>query len=504
MKFSNYQHILFDIKDSCNVCDKLIIPNEPFIFHGKGDILTQLSDEIDTNPSNFLNPLDTTININFATNPVITDYSSIILYYGDKMYLYYFDETIVSPPSGEINTVGNITYVKVYSDVNTNTTVNSLENFINATIGVDSGGAVVAGSLGADIYISGFDYFLIANLNIVSPLTYGAQRFGLNNMYYENGNICFFNISNLLGISTTTPSFFDNFTATAGNYFKANVKGVNSLPFPLNYTIEFLDGSFLPIDTITGTINANEPFEIKEEKYIVANTFFISVVFSNPLLASEITGFCVDSFEFTEYDVLANVTVKDCNGAILAVPQVITNASEIQQTNLDLTNFVNCCLIVEATDSQNIVHTSNMFEVINYDALPNCNKTKLKINWLDTCIIDGVDYVNMAFTNEIYVNGYAKKITGGSTLNTVTTASGIIKSIGSLTYPKKQVFIVGYGDAFQYLFERIFIHKLVYINDEQVTITDNYEIADLGLKRYIGRVEVNEIGKRLLTKSCCC
>jgi hypothetical protein len=69
-------------------------------------------------------------------------------------------------------------------------------------------------------------------------------------MYYNDGNICFFNLSLLLGASTTTPSFFNTFAPLAGNLVKVIAKVTNSLPFDLAYTIEFLDGSFLVIDTI--------------------------------------------------------------------------------------------------------------------------------------------------------------------------------------------------------------------------------------------------------------
>jgi hypothetical protein len=71
---------------------------------------------------------------------------------------------------------------------------------------------------------------------------------------------------------------------------------------------------------------------------------------------------------------------------------------------LDFTGVSNCCVKIETLDSSGVTHTSNSFEVLDYDGLTECLKKKIKISWFDTCNVDGVDYLNLPFVNEVYLN----------------------------------------------------------------------------------------------------
>jgi hypothetical protein len=504
MKFSPYQNIIFDIEDSCGICDKLQIQNEHFYFQGSGDLKLQKSDEFDTNPSFYLfSPATEVLTVSLVPTPTIAIGAFFSIYYGGKYYFYYFDETLPAvPPFYTINTVDNVVYVQV-DTFNILPAVN-LANAINATVGIDSGGLVVATQVLSTVEVTGIEYFLVQHLTIVTPLLYGQQRVGLNNMYYNDGNICFFNISLLLGASTTTPSFFNPFAPLAGNLVKVIAKVTNSLPFDLAYTIEFLDGSFLVIDTISGIVPANSTYQINEQKNVVSGVGYIGLVFSDPLLFAEMVGFCVEDYEFSEYDILNSVTVKDCNGTVLAIPQTITTNDINSLIDLDFTGISNCCVKIETLDSSGVTHTSNSFEVLDYENLTECLKKKVKVSWFDTCNVDGVDYLNLPFVNEVYLTGYKKRTTQGSQIETFTSASGKVLKTSSLTYPKYQLNIVGYGDAFQYMFERIFEHRFLFIDDKEYTTSEAYEITPLGTKYYNGRIDIFETGRILNKKNCCC
>jgi hypothetical protein len=508
MEFSPYQNIIFNTPDSCGLCDKLIIAKEKFYFQATGKKINEEVEFLDTNPTNFLNVGAPPLFLDFlGVNPTLAGGEKISLYYNGKYYFYFFNETLAFPaiPYGNITVLGNITYVEVSANVSLSNTVNKLIYLIDNTIGVDSGGVVNAVSA-TDIIITGTQFFTIETITIVNPLDVADARLGLNNMYYEDGKLEFFNLSSLYGFATTTPSFFDEFTPLVGNLVKINVKGENRLPYDLNYTIEFKDASFITLDTIVGSspLLANSNFTINEQKIAVANVAIIVVVFDSPSLSGDLIGFSVDDYTFKEYDVLDTVEVLDCNNVPIVVPQDITTNSEFNLIELDFTLINSCCFKVKVTDSGGNIFVSNSFEIVDFTTLDSCLNNYVKISWFDTCNVDGVNYKDLPFVNEVYLIGYKKRSTMGATIETFTSASGKIGKSSSLTYPKFQLFIVGYGDALQYIFERIFEHKFFFVNDTQFTTVENYELTNLGQKRYTGRIDIIETGKTLNKKNCCC
>jgi len=508
MEFSPYQNIIFNTPDSCGLCDKLIIAKEKFYFQATGKKINEEVEFLDTNPTNYLNVGAPPLFLDFlGVNPTLAGGEKISLYYNGKYYFYFFNETLAFPaiPYGNITVLGNITYVEVSADISLSNTVNKLIYLIDNTIGVDSGGVVNAVSA-TDIIITGTQFFTIETITIVNPLDVADARLGLNNMYYEDGKLEFFNLSSLYGFATTTPSFFDDFTPMVGNLVKINVNGENRLPYDLNYTIEFKDASFITLDTIVGSspLLANSNFTINEQKIAVANVAFIVVVFSSPSLSGDLIGFSVDDYTFKEYDVLDTVEILDCNDVTVVVPQTITTNSEFNLIELDFSLINECCFKVKVTDSGGNLFVSNSFEIVDFTTLDSCLNNYVKLSWFDTCNVDGVNYKDLPFVNEVYLTGYKKRSTMGATIETFTSASGKIGKSSSLTYPKFQLFIVGYGDALQYIFERIFEHKFFFVNDTQFTTVENYELTNLGQKRYTGRIDIIETGKTLNKKNCCC
>jgi hypothetical protein len=508
MELSPYQNIIFNTPDSCGLCDKLIIAKEKFYFQATGKKINEEVEFLDTNPTNYLNVGAPPLFLDFlGVNPTLAGGEKISLYYNGKYYFYFFNETLAFPaiPYGNITVLGNITYVEVSADISLSNTVNKLIYLIDNTIGVDSGGVVNAVSA-TDIIITGTQFFTIENITIVNPLDVADARLGLNNMYYEDGKLEFFNLSSLYGFATTTPSFFDEFTPLVGNLVKINVNGENRLPYDLNYTIEFKDASFITLDTIVSTspLLANSQFTINEQKNVVANVAFIVVVFSSPSLSGDLIGFSVDDYTFKEYDVLDTVEILDCNDVTVVVPQTITTNSEFNLIELDFSLINECCFKVKVTDSGGNLFVSNSFEIVDFTTLDSCLNNYVKLSWFDTCNVDGVNYKDLPFVNEVYLIGYKKRSTMGATIETFTSASGKIGKSSSLTYPKFQLFIVGYGDALQYIFERIFEHKFFFVNDTQFTTVENYELTNLGQKRYTGRIDIIETGKTLNKKNCCC
>mgnify|MGYP003494343615 FL=1 len=508
MEFSPYQNIIFNTPDSCGLCDKLIIAKEKFYFQATGKKINEEVEFLDTNPTNYLNVGAPPLFLDFlGVNPTLAGGEKISLYYNGKYYFYFFNETLAFPaiPYGNITVLDNITYVEVSANISLSDTVNKLIYLIDNTIGVDSGGLVNAVSA-TDIIIIGTQFFTIESITIVNPLDVADARLGLNNMYYEDGKLEFFNLSSLYGFATTTPSFFDEFTPLVGNLVKINVNGENRLPYDLNYTIEFKDASFITLDTIVGSspLLANSNFTINEQKIAVANVAIIVVVFSSPSLSGDLIGFSVDDYTFKEYDVLDTVEILDCNDVTVVVPQTITTNSEFNLIELDFSLINECCFKVKVTDSGGNLFVSNSFEIVDFTTLDSCLNNYVKLSWFDTCNVDGVNYKDLPFVNEVYLVGYKKRSTMGATIETFTSASGKIGKSSSLTYPKFQLFIVGYGDALQYIFERIFEHKFFFVNDTQFTTVENYELTNLGQKRYTGRIDIIETGKTLNKKNCCC
>ena len=486
----------------------MIIAKEKFYFQATGKKINEEVEFLDTNPTNYLNVGAPPLFLDFlGVNPTLAGGEKISLYYNGKYYFYFFNETLAFPaiPYGNITVLGNITYVEVSANVSLSNTVNKLIYLIDNTIGVDSGGVVNAVSA-TDIIITGTQFFTIETITIVNPLDVADARLGLNNMYYEDGKLEFFNLSSLYGFATTTPSFFDEFTPLAGNLVKINVNGENRLPYDLNYTIEFKDASFITLDTIVGSspLLANSNFTINEQKIAVANVAFIVVVFDSPSLSGDLIGFSVDDYTFKEYDVLDTVEILDCNDVTVVVPQTITTNSEFNLIELDFSLINECCFKVKVTDSGGNIFVSNSFEIVDFTTLDSCLNNYVKLSWFDTCNVDGVNYKDLPFVNEVYLVGYKKRSTMGATIETFTSASGKIGKSSSLTYPKFQLFIVGYGDALQYIFERIFEHKFFFVNDTQFTTVENYELTNLGQKRYTGRIDIIETGKTLNKKNCCC
>ena len=445
MEFSPYQNIIFNTPDSCGLCDKLIIAKEKFYFQATGKKINEEVEFLDTNPTNYLNVGAPPLFLDFlGVNPTLAGGEKISLYYNGKYYFYFFNETLAFPaiPYGNITVLGNITYVEVSADISLSNTVNKLIYLIDNTIGVDSGGVVNAVSA-TDIIITGTQFFTIENITIVNPLDVADARLGLNNMYYEDGKLEFFNISSLYGFATTTPSFFDEFTPLVGNLVKINVNGENRLPYDLNYTIEFKDASFITLDTIVSTspLLANSQFAINEQKNVVANVAIIVVVFDSPSLSGDLIGFSVDDYTFKEYDVLDTVEVLDCNDVTVVVPQTITTNSEFNLIELDFSLINECCFKVKVTDSGGNLFVSNSFEIVDFTTLDSCLNNYVKLSWFDTCNVDGVNYKDLPFVNEVYLIGYKKRSTMGATIETFTSASGKIGKSSSLTYPKFQLFI---------------------------------------------------------------
>lgn len=501
---------------SCGDCDTVIMDsNRPIEFQVKsGKLFTSNNlfpnGNYDTNPFQSI----TSNNLVFDVNSHPTSGQYFTLYIADKVYIIQKTTDIIWAPFNEILT-GNISDIRIYSTTLPNFNTNLL-SALQATIDMRHGTTTTL--TGTTFTISGIPslsflddirFSLLSNVNTVSSAVNGIAT---RNLIYNNltKQLNYFRTDNASPVYLET-----KVTLEAGKLYKIQFgyATVNEFNFLFNIFDSLNNNVFSdtinPLPTSYTGANVNYEFIAPYD-----DTFTLAFHFdaSNP--ATDQLAFDNVSVINSEY-IYDSITIqaKDCQGNLTELPYTEIPYKEnvlIQVNNNDLPTNTPFQIIVNDSQSASLglQHFSQNIKLIDTNNINTCNLNKyVKIQWKDKCMFKEIDYNNLPFMNELYLNGFIVRtsLDKKERIQFVNN-DGSYSTIYDHSVTKSELRIGSYSIALHEVLERAFLHKDIYINDKRYYIDDSsiYTINSNNNGYFTARIELVEAGNEVVKVDCCC
>jgi len=205
------------------------------------------------------------------------------------------------------------------------------------------------------------------------------------------------------------------------------------------------------------------------------------------------------SVRHLEYQTLENVEVIDCDG----IETEIDFATTIYNQNIlvELLESLPNIFQLKFTYSNDNVFYSRWYEI---KESTDCNGL-IKVNWTNNCKFSEVDYKNLPFDNELLLTGVKIKqaLELHDNVDSIN-ASGAKVSIYKNTQASYELRLHPYLEDTQNTIERIFEHTYVSINNEEYNAIDVFQVTEIDLGVYTGRVDLLKKGTEIISSICCC
>ena len=112
----------------------------------------------------------------------------------------------------------------------------------------------------------------------------------------------------------------------------------------------------------------------------------------------------------------------------------------------------------------------------------------------------------LGVVNDVYVNGYVKRISGDKKDRSVFTSSeGKLSMAYNFSVDKYNLKIVNYTENTHNFIERAILHSHFYINDERFVFDDssNYDYGRSNSDRFTADINLIKDGSELIVIDCC-
>ena len=494
MYIPKYQWILPEVtQTNCDFCEELAIaqdytPKFQLVANNDGDNLTPSLD-FETNP---FNPITTTtFSFGITTLPTGTDYFT--LYCEGKVYVF---SVKTGSSSDYIETiVGNLSIVKVRGNIVDVFRTNLLQ-FLNDIFDVRHGTTsslstttFTISNLPTGSFLDDNLYNTLTNIN-----TIGAQEIpaiSVTNGYYDNvsKSICFYNLIN--------DSFVISYELdlVAGKTYKFTFSNITDFrdwidgKFRIN---DFTPSGVYEFDIVYGNVNTVYFTAFSTVSHI------IDIVLDNATIPHT-DGICFDDFSVYELEQLVSIEMIDCDGIESDVDydELTINSNTLITINSELPNPFQ----LKFTDSN-----SNVFYSRWYSRLPQdeCIGYML-LEWTSNCVFNEVDYLNLPFTNSLYVTGFINM----QELDDLDSIDGISNngskiSIYKNTQETYELRLHPYSMDTMKMLQRITQHNTVNLNSEEYNAVEIFRTSEIENGVYTGRVILYKKGTQLISSICCC
>jgi len=365
-----------------------------------------------------------------------------------------------------------------------------LDTFYSTTTTAISNTVTIA-DIPSGSYLDDSVYSLLTNINTV-----GASVAG---MYLKNGfynattkQINYLHINDLVSDSMTIRT---NVSLEAGKLYR--IKYGYATVHNFDYAFAII-GYYAPP---TAILIPNFSGGVLEFEFTPAITTVYQFGISFAPQDSTTAELAIDniSVRHLEYQTIQTLEVIDCDG----LESEIDYATTVYNENIlvELLEAVPSVFRLKITDSDDNIFYSRWYSVKEVD---ECSGL-IKVNWTNNCKFSEVDYKNLPFDNELLLTGVKIKqpLELHDNVDTINS-SGAKVSIYKNTQASYELRLHPYLEDTQNTIERIFEHTYVSINNEEYNAIDVFQVTEIDLGVYTGRVDLLKKGTEIISSICCC
>jgi len=342
----------------------------------------------------------------------------------------------------------------------------------------------------------------------------GSATFGLSNFLPYNNLACYFNIASLNEnqTPTCTPSVYTlPMSINSGKRLIITAKYTNNLSFDnIQIRMRVLNSMFGIIDTIyadvykgSNTIVFNYE-TVSTEDYIFDFTLTdLSCGFQD-----ELFGFCFDLIKVETIEKLDTIIAVGCTTQEVPFTE---EYNDIYNSLITMnTGSLSDGLITSGKWKLLLIDTaSNTFESIIYETISgeSCLHSNLmRFKWTNDCNFANLDYVNLPFTNDVYIKGYYTSQPYDSKERVINTLSnGETSLVFDYSVEKKEFSIGLYTESFFTTLQRAFLHSTIIIDNLYYKQdTDSKLTKKPEGKKFSAKIELIEVGSEVVISKCCC
>jgi len=342
----------------------------------------------------------------------------------------------------------------------------------------------------------------------------GSSTFGLSNFLPYNNLACYFNIASLNENQTPTcsPSVFtQTIPITSGKRTILTVNYTNNLSFDnIEMRLNVLDSSFVVLDTIYADVK-------KGTNTIVFNytpSSSINYIFDFTIedlacgFQDELFGFCFDLIKVETIEKLNTITAVGCTTQTVPFTEEYNDIynSLITMNTGSLSNglMTSGKWKLLLTDTANNTFESIIYETISGESCLHSNLMRFK--WTNDCNFANLDYVNLPFTNDVYIKGYYTSQPYDSKERVINTLSnGETSLVFDYSVEKKEFSIGLYTESFFTTLQRAFLHSTIIIDNLYYKQdTDSKLTKKPEGKKFSAKIELIEVGSEVVISKCCC
>ena len=292
--------------------------------------------------------------------------------------------------------------------------------------------------------------------------------------------------------------------------------------FTVNYTNNFAfdyvtmnlfirDGSFTIIDTITVDVQKGTNTAIFN--YTTGGSS-ASYYFDFALddIAGEIAdtqyGFCFDLIKVETIEKLDTIIAVGCTTQTVPFTEEYNDIynSLITMNTGSLSNglMTSGKWKLLLTDTANNTFESIIYETISGESCLHSNLMRFK--WTNDCNFANLDYVNLPFTNDVYIKGYYTSQPYDSKERVINTLSnGETSLVFDYSVEKKEFSIGLYTESFFTTLQRAFLHSTIIIDNLYYKQdTDSKLTKKPEGKKFSAKIELIEVGSEVVISKCCC
>lgn len=490
MRIPKYQWLMQEPNQSCGFCDEVAVTSE---FDKNFQLIADVIDNPELYPDgdyeyNPFNPI-TSDDLVFDIESLPIDGQYFTLYLGTQVIIFYSTTGI------SFTNNGNLWVVKCGTPSLFNARVRSfLNSYIDPLLGTTTtlvGDTFIILDVPANSYLDDTVYALLTNINTV-----GASVAG---MYLKNGfynattkQINYLHINDLVSDSMTIRT---NVSLEAGKLYR--IKYGYATVHNFDYAFAII-GYYAPPTT---TLIPNFSGGVLEFEFTPTITTVYQFGISFAPQDATIAELAIDniSVRHLEYQTIKTLEVIDCDG----VESEIDYATTVYNENIlvELLEAVPSVFRLKITDSDDNIFYSRWYSVKEVD---ECSGL-IKVNWTNNCKFSEVDYKNLPFDNELLLTGVKIKqaLELHDNVDSIN-ASGAKISIYKNTQASYELRLHPYLEDTQNTIERIFEHTEVSINNEEYNAIDVFQVTEIDLGVYTGRVDLLKKGTEIISSICCC
>ncbi len=428
----------------------------------------------------------------FALN--VGDY--FVLYVGQKVYAFVFGTTFAFPYvhtiDGDFNLI-EIAIAPVAAPV-------ALEYFLNVVFDINHAtiSDLIAPALTLEIQNMPSGSFFSQNMSFDSIVGINTLiGIPVSNFVYEDGKLCYRKISG------TTAKIYTSINALVDTKYVLELAYNSDYGDFTNAYIDFYDGINHVSIPITIEFGSNDLIV----EFIAPSTSTYTVYLNIEDASGHNKGFCVESFGYKTEEAI-KVFVKDCDGLITEVEYLekkYQNKSLIQINYDDFPDNGMQVIVQGLTGDAGCEYISQPIKLVNIASLNDClSKDLIKITWTDTCYFGDLDYVNLPFVNEWYVQGFTRKINSNNRNRTqYVNTDGTISTVFIHSVKMDEIKIGVYDGIIHDVIEQALMHGEISINDTYYFIIDgNYTLNEAG-KGFTARIDLGDKDNVLIRSLCC-